>query len=47
MQSSQDIETTFRPAERNPVLCVREIRSIDWLSRSNENSDKDWPTRAL
>lgn len=36
MQSSQDIETTFKSAERNPALCVREIRSIDWLSRSNE-----------
>ena len=36
MQSSQDIETTFKPAERNPFLRVREMRSIDWLSRSNE-----------
>ena len=36
MQSSQDIETTFKPAERNPLPCAKRTRSIDWLSRSSE-----------
>ena len=36
MQSNQDIEETFKPAERSPAFRAREIRSIDWLSRSNE-----------
>ena len=36
MRSSQSIGTTVKPAKQNPAFGQNEVRSIDWLSRSNE-----------
>ena len=36
MRSSQLIGTTAKPAKQNPAFGLNEVRSIDWLSRSNE-----------
>lgn len=36
MQSRQSIGTTVKPAKQSPAFGQYEVRSIDWLSRSNE-----------
>ena len=36
MRSSQSIGTAAKPPKHNPAFGQNEVRSIDWLSRSNE-----------
>lgn len=36
MRSSHSIGTTVNPAKQDPAFGQNEVRSIDWLSRSNE-----------
>ena len=36
MRPSHSIGTTVKPAKQNPAFGQNEVRSIDWLSRSNE-----------